>query len=124
LHFAAWLAGTTAAQALLLQLLLLLGSRNTCTTLCCMCCLCLLVLLLGLLDAVQQQGLQLVAAAKLSSVGCSQLPQLPAFTLQCLLQLLEDSLTAGASRLLHTTFRHSIICGTASEAHLIDQVSG
>jgi hypothetical protein len=84
-------------------------------------CHCLLVLLLGLLYAVQQQCLQLVAAAQLSSVGCTQLPQLPAFTLQCLLQLLDDSLAAGIGMLLHTAFRYSITCRTASKPHLVDR---
>jgi hypothetical protein len=50
-----------------------------------MCCLCLPVLLLGLLYAVQQEGLQLVAAAELACVCGTQLPQLLALTLQRLL---------------------------------------
>jgi hypothetical protein len=58
-----------------------------------MSCLCLLVLLLGLLYAVQEKCLQLVAAPQLSRVCCAQPPQLLTLTLECFLQLLDDVLT-------------------------------
>jgi hypothetical protein len=53
----------------------------------------LLVLLLGLLYAVQEKGLQLVAPPQLSRICCAQLPHLLALTLECFLQLLDDVLT-------------------------------
>jgi hypothetical protein len=65
-----------------------------------MCGSNLLVLLLGLLDAVHQQRLQIIATAQLSCVGGPQLPQLLALTLQGPLQLLQDALIASIVLLL------------------------